>query len=80
MRENILDQIETNEVQIAVLKNELCLIKELKLTPKRDGNMFCFLFGENLAEGVFGFGASVYEAMIDFNKNFYKDYSKKEKK
>jgi hypothetical protein len=42
--------------------------------------MFCFLFGENLQEGCSGFGASVYEAMIDFNKNFYKDYSKKEKK
>jgi len=37
-----------------------------------DGNMYCFLYGDNLQEGVSGFGKSPDLAMIDFNKNWYK--------
>lgn len=35
-----------------------------------DGNMWCALYGDNLQEGVAGFGRSPAEAMTDFDKNW----------
>lgn len=37
----------------------------------RDGNQYCVLFGEDLMQGVAGFGDSAALAMIDFDKNWY---------
>jgi hypothetical protein len=44
------------------------------LTPKvsRDGNKWCVLYGENLQEGIAGFGDTLYLAILDFNKSFHK--------
>ena len=36
-----------------------------------DGNQWCALYGEDLQNGVAGFGSSPAEAMEDFNKNWY---------
>ncbi len=36
-----------------------------------DGDQWCALYGENLQEGVSGFGNSPAEAMEDFNKAWY---------
>jgi len=36
-----------------------------------DGNQWCALYGDNLQDGVAGFGGSPYAAMGDFNKNWY---------
>lgn len=44
----------------------------------KDGNQWCALFGENLQEGVCGFGDSPAEAMWDFDKNWYKKLPKGE--
>lgn len=38
----------------------------------RDGNKWCVLYGDNIAEGCCGFGDSPEEAMKDFNKNWSK--------
>lgn len=35
-----------------------------------DGNMYCLLFGENLMEGVAGFGETMEAAARDFDKNW----------
>ena len=35
-----------------------------------DGNQWCALYGENLQEGVAGFGDSPEGAMADFDKNW----------
>lgn len=35
-----------------------------------DGNMWCALYGDNLQDGVAGFGRSPAEAMADFDKNW----------
>lgn len=40
-------------------------------TISRDGNMWCAMLGENLQEGVAGFGESPYLAMLAFDKAFY---------
>jgi len=37
-----------------------------------DGNMWCALWGENLMEGVAGFGKSPAEAVNDFDRNWFK--------
>lgn len=36
-----------------------------------DGNQWCALFGENLQDGVAGFGASPADAMWDFDRNWF---------
>ena len=45
------------------------------LKPKfyKDGNQWCVLLGENIMEGIVGFGDSLYLAILDFNKSFGKN-------
>jgi hypothetical protein len=45
-----------------------CVI--FKPTLKIDGDKWCALYGENLQDGVAGFGNSPREAMSDFDKNW----------
>lgn len=40
----------------------------LGLKPRLDGNQWCFLWGDNLQDGVAGFGASIEQAMSDFER------------
>ena len=50
----------------------LCMwscIHALGLKPFKDGNQWCFLFGDNLQEGIAGFGNTVEDAAIDFYSN-----------
>lgn len=55
----------------AIEAAELNIISTLGLKPYKDGNMWCFLFGDDLQSGVAGFGATVMKAVYDFNKNFH---------
>lgn len=36
-----------------------------------DGNQWCALYGDNLQDGVAGFGDSPQKAMADFDKNWW---------
>ena len=42
----------------------------LKPVMSMDGNQFCFLLGDNLQEGLAGFGDTPRLAAVDFNKQF----------
>jgi hypothetical protein len=42
----------------------------LKPAMSKDGNQWCFLYGENLQEGVAGFGDTPAAAAYDFDKNW----------
>ena len=42
----------------------------LKPKSSKDGNMFCFLLGENLQEGIAGFGDTCYLAADQFYENY----------
>jgi len=53
-------------------KSRYELISILGLKPQKDGNQWCYLYGDNLQEGIAGFGDSIYDAMIDFYKEFHK--------
>lgn len=61
--------------QIAQEQQELVLFSTLKPTIQLDGNEWCVLLGDNLQEGVAGFGKSPRLAVLDFNKNWYKEMS-----
>lgn len=41
-------------------------ITALGIKPFKDGNQWCFLYGENLQEGIAGFGDSIADAAWDF--------------
>ena len=47
---------------------------EVLMRPKLfvDGDKWCALYGDNIVEGVAGFGASPADAMADFNRNWFK--------
>ena len=60
----------SEEMNYIVQKQEYALISSLGLKPYRDGDQWCFLYGDNIQEGVCGFGDTPYKAMLDFNKNF----------
>ena len=68
----IADEIQNNLAE----QRMLTLIDLLKPTFLKDGNQFCYLYGENLQVGIAGFGSTAYEAMSDFCKAFYNDKAK----
>lgn len=57
--------------QTAQEKQEFNLFAMLRPTIKRDGNQWCVLYGENLQEGIAGFGNSPHLAIMDFNAQWY---------
>lgn len=44
----------------------------LGLKPTVDGEQFCFLWGENIQDGVCGFGATPIAAAEDFDSAMYR--------
>ena len=55
---------------------ELDLIQKLKPNFSKDGDQYCYLYGENLQEGIAGFGNTTAEAMSDFYRAFWNDTAK----
>lgn len=56
----------------AIEAQEYNLAATLKPAIMIDGNQWCVLWGENLQDGVAGFGDTPYLAILDFNKAFHK--------
>lgn len=46
------------------------IFNTLDVQITRDGNQWCVLYGENLQEGVAGFGDTLQHAINHFDKNF----------
>ena len=64
----------TQQIQNAVSNIEIQLTRPcILLKPKIyiDGHKWCVLYGDNLQDGLAGFGNSPELAMLDFDKNFY---------
>jgi hypothetical protein len=53
-----------------IAEEQMSFVKTFNLIPFKDGNMWCVLLGENLQEGISGFGETPLMAVLDFNKNF----------
>lgn len=70
-----LAQVVANEWGTAALEQQRPSIL-LKPAISIDGNQWCALYGDNLQDGVAGFGDSPAKAMVDFDKNWEKDLPK----
>lgn len=58
------------EMNYIIQKQESHLVVVFGLKPYMDGDQWCYLLGENIQEGICGFGDTPFLAMLDFNKNF----------
>ena len=56
---------------IETAEMNLVIIFSAKLSI--DGGQWCWLHGDNLQDGISGFGKSPYLAALDFNVNFRKE-------
>lgn len=64
------DLIEKSQLNTAIETEELNIVKQLGLKPYRDGNMWCFLWGDDLHSGIAGFGETVQKAVYAFSKAY----------
>jgi hypothetical protein len=60
----------------AIEAEEMNLFSILKPKLFKDGNQWCVLYGENLQEGIAGFGDTPRLAIYDFNKQWDRQESK----
>jgi len=70
------DYIERLAEGIIVERDEYNLVSLLKPSISIDGNQWCVLYGENLQEGIAGFGVTAYAAVLDFNKAWHRPIQK----
>ena len=54
----------------AVTKEELVRFEMLKPKIFKDGNRWCVLYGENIQEGIAGFGITPNKAIFDWNSEW----------
>ena len=55
-------------LSLIIEQEEMNLFVLLKPKIYQDGNMWCVLYGENIQEGICGFGKSPMLAIYEFNK------------
>ena len=53
-----------------------CILLRPKIS--RDGDMWCVLYGDNLHDGIAGFGRTANEAFHDFDNNYFHEKTAKE--
>ena len=68
MMEDRHSQVGEMRLMAAVEAAEYNLVATLGLAPYPDGDAWCVLWGENLQDGVAGFGDTPYLAVLAFNK------------
>lgn len=64
----MIDLTEQSRLNAAIEVEEMTLVATLKPRISIDGNQWCVLYGENLQDGVAGFGDTPRLAVYDFNK------------
>ena len=59
-------------MSVELLETEQQYKRFAMLKPKvyKDGNKWCVLYGENIQDGVAGFGDTPHEAVIDWEVNW----------
>lgn len=53
-------------------------ISALGIKPFKDGKKWCFLYGNNIQDGICGFGKTIFEAAWDFYTNIKTEEVRKE--
>lgn len=64
------DHTHQSKMNVLVEREEMNLFSLLKPKISIDGDKWCVLYGENLQDGVAGFGDTLRKAIFDFNKAF----------
>lgn len=64
---------EASQMQYWASKQDLVIVEALRPKISKDGDQWCVLYGDNLQEGVSGFGNTPMEAIQDFNSAMYKN-------
>lgn len=74
MTDNWANQSRIDEADLAcaVERREYNLVALLKPVISLDGNQWSVLHGDNLQDGVAGFGDTVYLAVLSFNKEWHR--------
>lgn len=62
--------IQQSKHNAAIESEEMNLVALLRPRVFIDGNMWCVLYGENIMDGVVGFGESPILAVYDFSKEW----------
>lgn len=60
--------MEDTQLATVIQTAEYNLLAVLKPSVFRDGDQWCVMYGENLQDGIAGFGKTPYEAVLNFNK------------
>lgn len=66
------DYVDGLRIGVVVEAAEYNLLSMLKPSVSIDGNKWCVLYGDNLQDGVAGFGDTPYDAMLEFNKAWHR--------
>jgi len=53
------------------------MVKEISIKLTKDGDEYCFLLGENLQEGIAGFGDTILKALDNFEERWGNDMESK---
>lgn len=60
-------------MRLIIMQQEYYRFAMLKPKIYKDGNKWYVLYGDNIQEGICGFGDNPNEAILDWNNNFYKN-------
>lgn len=67
---DVLKDFMNNEIEPYLQYIEMWqCITALGIKPFKDGNLWCFLYGENIQEGICGFGETIDRAAWNFYTN-----------
>lgn len=62
----------TSSRDAAETERDYKLVSMLRPKIALDGNQWCVLYGDNLMEGVAGFGDTPYAAVLNFNTEWHR--------
>lgn len=66
-------QAQHNETMVALqTASDFSIMKAVGAKVTQDGNQYCCLYGENLHDGIAGFGDTPYKAVLAFNNEWNK--------
>lgn len=67
---DVLKSFTNNEIEPYLQSIEMWqCITALGIKPFKDGNQWCFLYGDNIMDGICGFGDTIDRAALDFYTN-----------
>lgn len=67
-----MDRQHEASMETLIERQEYNLFSMIRPTLTKDGDKWCCLYGENIMEGIAGFGETPYLSILDFNKAFNK--------